>query len=151
MQSIVPTLGGLRRKYVSQISCPLLHRDERPTIRPTIGPTTALLKPIAMAPRTRPKKKVAPRIIARRRTGSEPAESTNSANQKHPAYIVGMGGSAGALEAFEQFFTHMPSDGGLAFVLIPHLDPTHKGMMPELLSRCTSMKVVQVEEGMAVL
>ena len=63
-----------------------------------------------------------------------------------------MGGSAGSAEAFEQFFTHMPSDGGLAFgVISADLDPTHKGMMPELLSRCTSMKVVQVEEGMAVL
>lgn len=65
-------------------------------------------------------------------------------------YIVGMGGSAGALEAFEQFFTHMPADSGLAFVLVPHLDPTHKGMMPELLGRCTSMNVVQVEDGMPV-
>lgn len=62
-----------------------------------------------------------------------------------------MGGSAGALEAFEQFFTHMPADSGLAFVLISHLDPTHKGMMPELLSRSTAMKVVQAEDGMAVL
>jgi two-component system CheB/CheR fusion protein len=103
-----------------------------------------------MAPRTRPKEKASPRI-ARRRTGSEPAKSTHSAKQKRPAYIVGMGGSAGALEAFEQFFTHMPSDSGLAFVLIPHLDPTHKGMMPDLLGRCTTMKVVQAEDGMPVL
>src|SRR5690348_17993768 len=61
-----------------------------------------------------------------------------------------MGGSAGALEAFEQFFTHMPSDSGLAFVLVTHMDPAHKGMMPELLGRCTVMKVVQVEESMLV-
>ena len=45
----------------------------------------------------------------------------------------------------------MPADNGLAFVLVPRLDPTHKGMMPELLARCTSMKVVQVEDGMPVL
>src|SRR5690348_1039395 len=112
MQSIVPTPGGIHRNYVSRISCPLLHRDERPTIRLTIGPTVALLKPVAMAPRTGPKKKVSPRIIARPRIGSEAAQNTNSAKQKRPAYIVGMGGSAGALEAFEQFFTHMPSDSG---------------------------------------
>ncbi|HEX6532609.1 MAG TPA: CheR family methyltransferase [Nitrospira sp.] len=61
-----------------------------------------------------------------------------------------MGGSAGALEAFEQFFTHMPPDSGLAFVLVTHMDPSHKGMMPELLGRCTTMSVVQVEENTAV-
>jgi two-component system CheB/CheR fusion protein len=61
-----------------------------------------------------------------------------------------MGGSAGALEAFEEFFRHMPPDSGLAFVLVTHMDPTHKGMMPELLGRCTTMSVVQVEDNMPV-
>lgn len=61
-----------------------------------------------------------------------------------------MGGSAGALEAFGQFFSHMPADSGLAFVLVPHLDPTHKGMMPDILTRSTSMPVVEVSEGAIV-
>lgn len=61
-----------------------------------------------------------------------------------------MGGSAGSLEAFEQFFTHMPTDSGGAFVLIPHLDPSHKGIMPELLQRCTTMRVIQAEDAMPV-
>ncbi len=61
-----------------------------------------------------------------------------------------MGGSAGGLEAFEQFFSHLPPDTGLAFVLVPHLEPTHRGMMPELLGRHTKMKVVEVENGMEV-
>ena len=43
-----------------------------------------------------------------------------------------MGGSAGALEAFEQFFSKCPPDTGVAFVLVPHLDPTHKGIMLKL-------------------
>jgi two-component system CheB/CheR fusion protein len=64
--------------------------------------------------------------------------------------VVGMGGSAGGLEAFGQFFSHLPPDTGLAFVLVPHLEPTHKGMMPELLSRHTKMKVVEAEDGMDV-
>ena len=64
--------------------------------------------------------------------------------------IVGMGGSAGGLEAFEQFFSHLPPDTGLAFVLVPHLEPTHKGMMPELLQRRTKMKIVEAEDGMEV-
>lgn len=61
-----------------------------------------------------------------------------------------MGGSAGGLEAFEQFFSHLPSDTGMAFVLVPHLEPTHKGMMPELLGRHTEMPVVEVKDGMRV-
>ncbi|HEY6838406.1 MAG TPA: chemotaxis protein CheB, partial [Geobacteraceae bacterium] len=69
---------------------------------------------------------------------------------KTPSYIVGMGGSAGALEAFEEFFGNMPSDSGLAFMLVPHLDPTHKGIMPELLQRITEMRVMQAEDGMRV-
>jgi len=65
-------------------------------------------------------------------------------------YVVGMGASAGGLEVFEQFFSHLPPDTGLAFVLVSHLEPTHKGMMPELLGRHTKMKVVEVEDGMEV-
>jgi two-component system CheB/CheR fusion protein len=67
-----------------------------------------------------------------------------------PIGVVGMGGSAGGLEAFEQFFSHLPPDTGLAFVLVPHLEPTHKGMMPELLQRYTRMQVVEVADGMEV-
>lgn len=69
---------------------------------------------------------------------------------RRPRFIVGIGGSAGSLEAFEQFFSQMPPDQGIGFVLVPHLDPTHKGMMPELLQRCTTMPVVQAEDDMPV-
>lgn len=65
-------------------------------------------------------------------------------------YIVGMGGSAGSLEAFEEFFRNMPADTGLAFVIVSHLDPTHKGIMPELLERVTTMNVKQAEDGLKV-
>ena len=61
-----------------------------------------------------------------------------------------MGGSAGSLEAFEQFFSHMPTDSGCAFVLVPHLDPSYKGIMSELLQRCTTMPVIQAEDAMAM-
>ncbi|HJT19303.1 MAG TPA: chemotaxis protein CheB [Nitrospira sp.] len=87
---------------------------------------------------------------SRRKKAAVHADAAATAKRKRPRYIVGIGGSAGALEAFEQFFTHMPAESELAFVLIPHLDPTHKGMMPELLSRCTTMKVLQAEDGLAV-
>ncbi len=60
--------------------------------------------------------------------------------------IVGIGASAGGLEALEEFLTHVPAGSGMAFVIVQHLDPTHKGVMPELLQRATSMKVIQVKD-----
>lgn len=61
--------------------------------------------------------------------------------------IVGIGASAGGLEAIELFLKNVPLGSGLAFVIVQHLDPTHKGIMPELLQRVSKMKVVQVEDG----
>ena len=66
------------------------------------------------------------------------------ANQSFP--IIGIGASAGGLEALEQFLAHVPAGSGMAFVIVQHLDPTHKGIMPELLQRGTGMKVIQVKD-----
>jgi len=63
-----------------------------------------------------------------------------------PFPIIGIGASAGGLDALEQFLAHVPSNSGLAFVIVQHLDPTHKGIMPELLQRATAMKVIQVKD-----
>lgn len=65
--------------------------------------------------------------------------------------IVGIGASAGGFEALEQFMGHVPTGSGMAFVIIQHLDPTRKGLMAELLQRCTPMKVVQVKDRTRVL
>ena len=64
--------------------------------------------------------------------------------------VAGLVASAGGLDAFKKFFAAMPADSGIAFVLIPHLDPTHESLMVELLTRHTSMPVVEAAEGMAV-
>jgi two-component system, chemotaxis family, CheB/CheR fusion protein len=64
--------------------------------------------------------------------------------------IAGIGASAGGLEAFEQFFSAMPPDSNVGFVLVPHLDPTHTSMLPELLQRLTKMTVVQARHGIKV-
>ena len=64
--------------------------------------------------------------------------------------IVGIGASAGGLEALEQFFSNMPDDSGMAFVVIQHLDPNHVSIMPELLQRITSMKVFQATDRLKV-
>ena len=64
--------------------------------------------------------------------------------------VVGIGASAGGLEALEQFLHHLPDKSGMAFVVIQHLDPTQKGMMVELLQRATPLKVVQVKDRLKV-
>ncbi len=60
--------------------------------------------------------------------------------------IIGIGASAGGLEALEKFFSHMPDNMGIAFVVIQHLDPNHKGMMPELLQRTTALTVLEAQD-----
>jgi two-component system CheB/CheR fusion protein len=64
--------------------------------------------------------------------------------------VVGIGASAGGLEALESFFDNMPPGSGMAFVVVTHLDPTHASLMPELMQKHTKMKVLQVKDGMPV-
>ena len=80
-----------------------------------------------------------------------PDDLKNEKKRKKPFYIAGIGGSAGSLEAFEEFFRNMPVDTGMAFVIVSHLDPTHKALLAELLQRVTIMKVIEVADGMKVL
>ncbi|MEM7672804.1 MAG: chemotaxis protein CheB [Verrucomicrobiota bacterium] len=70
--------------------------------------------------------------------------------QSQPPYVVGVGASAGGLEALEQFFTAMPENSGFAFVVVQHLSPDFKSVMDELLARYTAMPVHLVEEGVTI-
>ncbi|MHB8881633.1 MAG: chemotaxis protein CheB [Thermodesulfovibrionales bacterium] len=64
--------------------------------------------------------------------------------------VVGIGASAGGLEAFTQLFENLPADTGMAFVLVQHLAASHESMLTELLSKATSMPVKEVRDGMEV-
>ncbi|HAM10133.1 MAG TPA: chemotaxis protein CheB [Bacteroidales bacterium] len=64
--------------------------------------------------------------------------------------IVGIGASAGGLEALEQFLGNVSENSGMAFVVIQHLDPTQKGMLPELLQRSSKIKVKQAKDLMRI-
>ena len=77
-------------------------------------------------------------------------ESTPQAADTQTCLIVGIGASAGGLKAFKAFFSSMPIDTCMAFVVVPHLDPTHQSLMHELLARETRMPVCEAEEGMTV-
>ncbi|MGO8880266.1 MAG: chemotaxis protein CheB [Desulfomonilaceae bacterium] len=76
--------------------------------------------------------------------------SDPNSNGQEDIPIVGIGASAGGLEAFDKFFTAMPVDSGCAFVLVQHLDPTHKSMLTELVQRYTTMNVVEIQDGINV-
>ncbi|MFP4547040.1 MAG: chemotaxis protein CheB [Fidelibacterota bacterium] len=67
-----------------------------------------------------------------------------------PSHIVCIGASAGGLEALELFFISMPSDSKMAFVIIQHLSPDYKSLMPELLQKKTNMQVIQVQKKIPV-
>src|SRR5580765_3622318 len=58
--------------------------------------------------------------------------------------IVGVGASAGGLEAFTQLLEHLPATSGMAYVLIQHLDPTHASQLPEILARKSTMPVREI-------
>ncbi len=64
--------------------------------------------------------------------------------------VVALGASAGGLEALEKFFDNVPSDSGLAFVVVQHLSPDFKSLMNELLARHTKLNIHRVEDGMVI-
>ena len=64
--------------------------------------------------------------------------------------IVGIGASAGGLEALQQFFQHMPGNSGLSFVVIQHLSPDYRSLMADILGKHTEMTVLQAENGMEI-
>jgi two-component system CheB/CheR fusion protein len=94
-----------------------------------------------MIMKTKSKEKHRPKNSAGTARGATPAPPDNVSFP-----IIGIGASAGGLEALERFLTHVPKGSGMAFVIVQHLDPTRKGIMPELLQRKTSMKVIQVKD-----
>ena len=67
-----------------------------------------------------------------------------------PACVVGIGASAGGLEALQQFLTFLPRDTDMAYVIIQHLSPDHKSLLREILGKYTSMPVVEAVNGMRV-
>ncbi len=76
-----------------------------------------------------------------------PSALAEAARESNRAFrIIGVGASAGGLEALELFLANVPNDGGMAYVIVQHLDPTHKDIMVELLQRGTAMPVVQVKD-----
>src|SRR5688500_15549212 len=79
-----------------------------------------------------------------------PAGQFDEPDAHVPFPVVGIGASAGGLEAFRQLLAGLPPDTGMAFVLVQHLDPRHESKLTDLLARATSMSVVEVTDGLPV-
>ena len=133
--------GSSQERYRESVLHTLPTRDA--------GHGGAELSPATRDEKRMPRKKLLPskKAIA----PPKPAQKNRFPKVKDASFcIAGIGASAGGLEAFEQFFSGMPPDGNVGFVLVPHLDPSHTSMLPELLQRFTKMPVVQARHGMKV-
>ncbi|MBR1635287.1 MAG: response regulator [Lachnospiraceae bacterium] len=69
---------------------------------------------------------------------------------KQPVAVVGIGASAGGLEALQQFLTFLPSNTGMAYVIIQHLAPNHKSLLADILGKYSAMPVTEIRDGMQV-
>ncbi|MFT4579577.1 MAG: two-component system CheB/CheR fusion protein [Nitrospinales bacterium] len=88
------------------------------------------------------------KVIKKKSTISKTPPLRGFSNKSFP--IVGIGASAGGLEAFEDFFAHMDPATGMAFVVLTHQHPGHISLLPELLRKCTSMDVMQVTDQIKI-
>ncbi len=114
-----------------------------------VPPSQAQVPAQATAKKPKPAKKDG--AASRSRSASPVSLATAVAEASKAAFpIVGVGASAGGLEAIEQFLSGVPADSGMAFVVVQHLDPHHKGLLVELLQRTTPLPVLQITERMTV-
>ena len=91
-----------------------------------------------------------PKSSGRNARISSKEDSSASPERKNDLLIAAVGASAGGIEAFTELVSNLPTDTGMAFVLIQHLDPEHHSMLTELLSKKTAMRVKEVTNGMSV-
>src|SRR5687768_1354298 len=85
-------------------------------------------------------------VKGHRQLQTQPPPRSSKANGL-PFPVVGIGASAGGLEAFRHLLEDLPVDTGMAFVLVQHLDPTHESLLTDLLSKTTALPVTQVTNG----
>ncbi len=96
------------------------------------------------------KSEKATRAPAKGRKPSQDSPAPKSAKGRQGFPIIGIGASAGGLEALELFLANVPLESGMAFVIVQHLDPDHKGIMVDLLQRKTALPIMQIKDRMKV-
>src|SRR5262249_35717014 len=98
----------------------------------------------------RPPRKSDNHAAIQKKRSEKLGDAAISTDDTRPISTVGVGASAGGLEAFEQLLAALPSDSNMAFVLVQHLAPKHESILSELLRKSTKMPVVEVSQGMKV-
>jgi two-component system CheB/CheR fusion protein len=110
---------------------------QRPGKPPKRGPKKSLLRAASKAA-----------LLAAGTGGSTAPRNASQIGKTIP--IVGIGASAGGLEAFTQLLRALPPDTGMAFVFVQHLEARHESMLTKLLAKSTEMPIAEVEQGMLV-
>ena len=104
-------------------------------------------------PEIRPGLLVTQDLHGEKAKGNRPAPDQSgviATKRRPPSLVVGIGASAGGLDAFKSFFDGVPADTGMTFVLVQHLDPDHKSLLVELLRPHTSMRVEEARDRVAL-
>ena len=91
-----------------------------------------------------------PGRVQKPRDHTEPENSPPKDETPNRFPIIGIGASAGGLEAFTELLKHLPLDSGMGFVLVQHLDPQHESALTQLLKRATSMPVREITNNLRV-
>ncbi len=114
--------------------------EEIPNIQPPESPIADVLSPLStsLAENSPPVYALAPAALSK----------MSERGDNFP--IVGIGCSAGGLEALEAFFSHVPRNSGVAFIVVQHLDPSHPSVLAELLQRVTLIPVSEAAEQTTV-
>src|SRR5437867_4986742 len=90
------------------------------------------------------------RLTKSQRTNHSAPKNSSPLNAAKPFLVVGVGASAGGIEAFKELLKNVPENIGVAFVFILHLDPNHKSMLTEIFGRESRLNVVEIESDMRV-
>src|SRR5262245_51531677 len=94
---------------------------------------------------------IAPQHSKGQAAADKPAARKSADEPPQNAFpVVGIGASAGGLEAFRQLLIQLPADTGMAFLLVQHLDPHHESRLGDLLAKVTPMPVLEAAHGLAV-
>lgn len=154
-----PAKPAKKKKRDAQPTDRKRKRGEKKTERENASPSSrAKTRPGASGPQRSEGRKSAhgkdrnkpnkPRGKSPRRAGSAASQVAATPPDSLPTHVVGIGASAGGLEALESFFDNMPSTTNLAFIVVQHLSPDFKSLMSEILARHTAMKICQTADGM---
>lgn len=139
------TLKKANAKKTSSVSAPTKTLPKKTSAKPQDKKKSAVRRTPTKSPaRKKPAKTASPKQTV---TAAKQGNRTIEVFPQPGFPVVGMGASAGGLQAFEEFFRHIPADAGMAFVLVSHLDPDHASILHELLRKSSTLPVEQITDG----